>query len=114
MSAVYDCFEFSVAKLTQDIVKLYPTWVCCKSTSLDNDEKNLIGTDIAKLFYALSVPLRVDSESVPKTNSNDRKMCMYHFYNTFGKLTLIMLIWFYNVGSYIIGITCTSMCNSFK
>ena len=40
MSAVYDCFRFSVPKLSH--------------------------------FFALSVPLRINSESLAKTNSNDQ------------------------------------------
>ena len=31
------------------------------------------------------MPLKIDSESVAKTNSNNRSLCMYHFYNTFMK-----------------------------
>ena len=62
MSAVYNCFKFSVAK---------PIRICCKTASLDNDEKYLIGTDITDLLSILCA-VRIDLESVAKTNSNDR------------------------------------------
>ena len=63
--------------------------------------KYLIGT-------AFCVPVRIDSESVAKQIPMiDKCVCTTSIIHL-GKLALIMLIWFWNVGRYI-GITCTSV-----